>query len=295
MKDSVSFAVFAHNEQDLIGECLDSLLSELKGLEGRIVVLVNGSSDRTLEIVKSYQAHHSNVEHVNLKFGDKANAWNYYVHSIADESSAHFFVDGDITISERSVKSILEVMASDEHALAFSTLPSGGRKSKSWARTVMKYHGLPGAFYGLPNSTLKAMRDIQFYMPVGLVGDDTYLQWILKRSFDPEGTVDKKKVRPVSNAYFLYESRFIFDLGFHIARQRRYALRDIQMRMLEEHLKDKGIKQCVAHISDLYPDFSLARHIPTTWKLKGRDLFVPSQALKVRKRQQKTQKELLPS
>src|SRR5262245_22728798 len=89
-------AVFAHNEERRIARCLESLTWATREPEAvHVKVLINGSTDRTEQIVRDWAANHSNVEPVVIAVGDKANAWNTYAYSGLDFSRNHYFLDGD--------------------------------------------------------------------------------------------------------------------------------------------------------------------------------------------------------
>ena len=90
-------ALFAHNEEDRIGAALTSILNSFTAEDDlRVHVLVNGSTDGTIEIVRSFARSNPSIVPVELPIGDKCNAWNYYVYQLADESPCHFFMDGDV-------------------------------------------------------------------------------------------------------------------------------------------------------------------------------------------------------
>src|SRR5512143_1832478 len=94
-KDGV-IGVFAHNEQCRIIHCLESLSTELQNPQIEIFVLANGCTDQTEVVVEAYARSHSNVHLVHIPLGDKANAWNYFVHEVAPASELVYFMDGDV-------------------------------------------------------------------------------------------------------------------------------------------------------------------------------------------------------
>ena len=89
-------AVFAHNEEGSIRRCLESLWWATRRPEDlRVRVLVNGCRDGTEAIVRAFAQAHPQVEPVVLGLGDKANAWNTYVHGEPTAEANHYFLDGD--------------------------------------------------------------------------------------------------------------------------------------------------------------------------------------------------------
>ena len=74
VKTSVIIPVY--NTQEYIGECLDSLFSQTQK-EIEIIAVDDGSTDNSLEIIKSYQKEHNNLKIVcqkNMKLGAARNA-----------------------------------------------------------------------------------------------------------------------------------------------------------------------------------------------------------------------------
>ena len=74
VKTSVIIPVY--NTQEYIGECLDSLFSQTQK-EIEIIAVDDGSTDKSLEIIKSYQKEHNNLKIVcqkNMKLGAARNA-----------------------------------------------------------------------------------------------------------------------------------------------------------------------------------------------------------------------------
>src|SRR3712207_2065102 len=98
-------AVFAHNVQASIRATLQSIIqSSPYGSDLRIYVLANGCTDRTLEHVREFQTAYPFIIPVVTSFGDKACTWNKYVYDYADESPCHFFMDGDVQCTGRSLE-----------------------------------------------------------------------------------------------------------------------------------------------------------------------------------------------
>lgn len=64
----LSAVILTYNSEKHIGACLESLLAALAALSGpsEIFVVDNGSTDRTREILESYQANHSPIVHAIL-------------------------------------------------------------------------------------------------------------------------------------------------------------------------------------------------------------------------------------
>ena len=86
-------AVFAYNEGEHIIACLDSIKRcRDASCDVRAYVLANGCRDNTEAVVARYAEDNPWVTLVPIQKGDKANAWNTFVHDFADTNSTAFFV-----------------------------------------------------------------------------------------------------------------------------------------------------------------------------------------------------------
>lgn len=248
-----SVAVFAHNEAANIGACLSALQASGLGRNDRIHVLINGATDSTEAVVRRRAKEDKRIYPIVIKLGDKANAWSYYVNRLpAPNARLHVFVDGDVRVSPRAMVAIDTTLEKYPEALAAATLPRNGRSSMRWSRRIQREHGMPGNFYVLKGTTLARIRKLNVFMPVGLVGDDPFLRWLLLNDFSPSGPARLSRIRPVPDAYFDYDSIPVRGLGALVARQLRYQIRDLQMNLLKRHLARFGLAAMPRRIDALY-------------------------------------------
>ncbi|MEM9498102.1 MAG: glycosyltransferase [Pseudomonadota bacterium] len=251
-----SVAVFAHNEEETIRENLESVLKAGLGHNDPVYVMINGSTDKTATLVAHLAQRDARIHPVIIALGDKANAWSYYVNRLAPANAGlHVFVDGDVKISKGSLDAIKEQLATHPEALAASTLPQGGRTSKDWSERILRHHGLAGNFYALRDSTLREFQTQSVSMPVGLVGDDQFLRWILLRGLNPVADPVADRIQPVEHAFFHYTSIPVYSwagLRALFARQMRYQLRDLQTNLLVGHLMSCGLSAMPRRIETLY-------------------------------------------
>ena len=97
----LSVIIPAHNEERVLGRCLDALLADFKSGEMEIVVVANGCTDRTMEIARSY----GNLVHVvEVPRASKHAALN------AGDAVATVFprayLDADITVSGTAIRAV---------------------------------------------------------------------------------------------------------------------------------------------------------------------------------------------
>ena len=139
-----SVIVAAHNEERVIGACLDRLLSE--GLAPTdIVVVPNGCSDRTAE-----EARARGVAVVERAEAGKADAIN------AGERAAHGFpriyLDADIVVPRGTIAAVVAAFAADPRVLAVAPRRGTATAGRPW----------PVRAYFAINSRLPAFRGSLF-------------------------------------------------------------------------------------------------------------------------------------
>ena len=101
----------AHNEANVIADCLDSLRQQ-KGID-KIIVACNGCTDNTAQIV---QANYPEVVCLDIETPSKVNALNEAEQHVT--SWPVFYIDADTRLSENSINKITAAMASGELLLA---------------------------------------------------------------------------------------------------------------------------------------------------------------------------------
>jgi cellulose synthase/poly-beta-1,6-N-acetylglucosamine synthase-like glycosyltransferase len=209
---AVSVAVFAYNEENLIEACLDSIAGCAGEADISVHVLVNGCTDRTEEIVRRRAAARPDVHPVIIRLGDKANAWNHYTHSVAQESAAmHCFIDGDMTIAKGSVAALLRAFADDPSANGCAALPMG-RRREAYRRKLAHKREMSGNFYALRGTFLNGFRDRGIRLPVGMFGEDGLVTSLAKFGLDL-GPFEEWRVTSCSGAQYHYASLSPFRLS----------------------------------------------------------------------------------
>ena len=124
----ISVCVFAHNEERHIARCLASLPSAMGAEPVRVHVLANGCSDRTVDTARAIPR--SDVVVLDLPVGDKANAWNTYVHETAPQALHHVFIDGDCRAAPSALQWLVNALAAAPAPNAAAAVPGAGRSQR---------------------------------------------------------------------------------------------------------------------------------------------------------------------
>lgn len=282
-----SVVLFAHNEAAAITGAINAVRKAGLRPTDTLTVLINGSTDQTLALVQAEALRDPRIIAVNIALGDKANAWDVYVHRLGDPGAdMHIFIDGDVRISPGALDHIEQTMQTHPAALAIATLPRGGRQAVTWAARIMANSGLPGNFYALPGPVFRRLQG-QIWLPVGFMGDDSLLRWLLLRDLDPKAAPHPNRIKPCATAFFDYDSfprNSLAGLRRLWRRHLGYTRRELQVHVLCNLLVAQGISALPRRISEIYNQIN-PLHDSQTAKVgfKGRRLLLPFVALSLRR------------
>lgn len=250
-----SIGVFAHNEERGIVACLDSVYAGGLGLDIDVHVLANGCTDRTAEIVATYAASHAGLHLQKIALGDKTNAWNRYIHEFSSVADVHFFVDGDVQVRPGSFAVLAEALENDPAANASTALPDSGRNSGNWLKLIVDDRGLAGNLYALRGEFVDRIRAAKIWLPVGLIGDDSWIGALANFDLDIARGWVKERTVVCPEARFHYDSFQWYkprDIRLYFRRRLRYAHRSWQNMCMKKHILEGGIPTLPAEVKDLY-------------------------------------------
>ncbi|MDP1680588.1 MAG: glycosyltransferase family A protein [Burkholderiales bacterium] len=248
-------AVFAHNEERGIIACLDSVLqAATHPIE--CYVLANACTDGTEALVAKYREDHPNVQLVSIRLGDKANAWNVFVHDAAPAGAEYyFFVDGDVRASAAAIDALAAALVDAPQANGASALPYSGRNVKQFRGDMLREKGLAGNLYALRGSFMERLRAQHICMPVGVIGEDALVGAMLKWDLSGDTRWDNNRIAMAEKAGFEFDPMQMTRLSNwkkYFRRRVRYSLREFQNRILGPSIKEKGFTGLPACATDLY-------------------------------------------
>lgn len=119
----ITIAVPAYNEEKIIGQKIDQLFrfcqQQLLNHQWLIVIAINGSKDKTLEIVRKKIKTLSNLEYVNLyspgKGGAIRKAWEAYPGDI------NIFMDADLSTELKSTHELIKAIKEDGYQIVIGS------------------------------------------------------------------------------------------------------------------------------------------------------------------------------
>jgi hypothetical protein len=82
--------------------------------------------------------------------GDKCNAWNHYVHNVADEDTlCHFFVDADVVFSQQCFPLLIDkITKANDSCHIIAGMPLSGRNLEFYQSLVTERFCFFGNLYG---------------------------------------------------------------------------------------------------------------------------------------------------
>lgn len=251
-------AVFAHNEARNIIACLDSLqAAATQPLACH--VLANACTDRTEALVREYAADHPNVHLVPIALGDKANAWNVFVHEVASRNAAAcFFIDGDVRAIPGSLDVMAQALVEHPQANGVSALPQSGRGVAAFQRDMLRDNGVAGNLYGLRGSFVEHIRAQAIKMPIGTIGEDALMGAMLKWDLRGDTRWDNSRVVVAREAGFAFDSVSPWlprEWKKYFRRRVRYSVRGYQNKMLGQAIQPAGFAALPHHVRELYPRY----------------------------------------
>lgn len=259
-----SVAVFAHNEAPRIEHALRSLVESAGGHPLDITVLANGCTDRTAAIARDVarSCAAARIDVIEIRTGDKANAWNVYVHEVSSRQAPgavamHVFADGDIRVGPGALAALAAAIAGTPSPNAVGGMPTTGRDREAWRHRMVTRGTLAGGLYALHPDFVTRIRERGIRLPGGLIGEDTLVSILaghdLKAISDQPGQRALLAFAP--GAGFAFRSLRPWrpaDQKIYLRRLWRYALRSVQFEMLFDAVDWQPPETLPAHIEQVY-------------------------------------------
>lgn len=88
-------------------------------------------------------------------------------------------MDGDVTLTPDTLPLLASALDQVPSAEAAGAMPATGRDRDAWRRRMVENGMLAGNCYALRGSFVKALREREVRMPVGLIGEDFFVSWLV--------------------------------------------------------------------------------------------------------------------
>ena len=254
---TVAVAIFAHQEERRIARCLASL--PLDRPETLFHVLVNGSTDATVERARDAASGRTNVIIHDISQGGKSRTWNHLVHDLlTGAEDVVIFMDGDAEIMAGSLDALVADLAAHPDANAAAGMPMNGRRAPAYREGLRIERGLFGDLYALQGRFLTAIRSRGLRLPDDLIGDDGLVAAWARTDLKPDSAWGLERVLACEGAGFLAEQ---VDLSrpstwrMQYKRMTSYSVRYFQNRIVSDIMTREGPDGLPARLASLYGEW----------------------------------------
>jgi len=155
-----------------------------------IDVMVNGNASLVTSVVALLQS--PGVPQVNgclrmwsIPHGDKANAWNQYLHHIWRGEEIAFFVDGYVQLQPDALGLLGKAVLDGPGVLGGSGVPTQGRSAKALRANMLVNGGFHGNLCCIQGDVIQRLKDRGIKLPVGLYRTDSLMGAFLAYNLDP--------------------------------------------------------------------------------------------------------------
>ncbi len=196
MKASLSdsaLVIFISRER--IGTCLRTIEAAFTSANGvssscSLDLLVNGNDQLASEL--AHEVHEVFGPNPlipcrvwSVPLGDKANAWNTYIHKIWCGEGLVFFIDGYVRLRPNALHQLEVSLAENPATLAASGVPTVGRTASRLRNEMLKSGGFHGNLCSLRGSVIDEMRRRTIRIPIGMYRVDSLVGAFLCFGFNP--------------------------------------------------------------------------------------------------------------
>jgi hypothetical protein len=162
-------AVFARNEEARIGECLIAIARATDGVSTQVILLINGSSDKTAErALGLLPALGLRASVYKIGLGCKSHAMNVFVHDLRPRANVYFFVDATSFVEPNALRALAGALDRQPDIAAVSGLPINGRGAAQMRRGAMQSSKLFGQMFAVRQSCLDDLSTRGRRLPIGL-------------------------------------------------------------------------------------------------------------------------------
>lgn len=238
MRPGYSIVTFAYNEESSIGETIRSILSNCDERMTRLTIVANGCTDRTIEVANdSIKAAQIPCMVVELSLGDKCNAWNQYIYHHLPEADVHFFVDSDVTFTEKAFPKLYEQLIKSPEKNAVTGLPQTGRNIRKYLELATHYSCLFGNLYGLSNEFVQRLLEQNIRLPIGLKWIDSQITKLVNENLEFKKDDYSGRVTFLDGVGFCFKSLSpwrLHDIKLYANRICRYKIGQLQEKYLDD-------------------------------------------------------------
>jgi hypothetical protein len=243
---SWSVAIIAARESiATLSRCIRASLTACGDRDAIVDVVINGNPSLAQEAAEvaasgAFACGPGTLRIWSTAAGDKAHAWNQYVHHIWPGSETAFFVDGYAEARPDAFAALSRRLAETPDALGATGVPSSGRSAARLRKVMLSEGGFHGNMHALRGSALRTVREKGIRLPLGLYRTDSLIGAALLYRLAPEDAEwDTSRVVVAGDATWDVPGLSALTLKSVISqakRKLRQAQGDLENRAVREHL-----------------------------------------------------------
>ena len=247
-----SVAIIASREDvATLEKCVVSVIRACKDKAAVIDILVNGNSQLAHDLaqIPFNCPKRCRLRVWRIEQGDKAHAWNEYVHRIWPGRGDAFFLDGYVEVNVDAFDALDTALAASTDALGATGVPTSGRSAPHLRAQMLREGGFHGNLNVLRADVMQKLQESGFRLPLGLYRTDSLTGALLMFGLDPAShTWDKRRIAVVPDA--VWTVRAIGRITYQAVvsqwkRMLRQAQGDLENRAVREHL---AVKRLAPHL-----------------------------------------------
>lgn len=186
----ISFIVPVYNTEKYISDCLKSLLEQDISKDDYEIICINdGSTDRSLDVLKSYEAKHKNITVFNQINSGVCVSRN--VGLLNAKGTYIWFIDSDDMVEKNLLKKLKNITSSGEYERIvvgnynFDTMQPCGvlKKNTSWQDSVV--------WRSIFKRKWLVENNLKFHYPDLVFGEDALFMYEIKRCFPKTFQLDE--------------------------------------------------------------------------------------------------------
>ncbi|WP_158971650.1 glycosyltransferase family A protein [Paraglaciecola sp. L3A3] len=239
-KLTYSIVMFAYNEEKNIKNSILSIQQQKSAQLNKFYLIANGCTDNTAKIAEQVKLNEgfTELEIIELSIGDKCNAWNHYIHNLAEYADVHFFVDADVKFSDRCFDLMAEHLTqSPQDTVTIAGMPLTGRNKAYYESLVIERACFFGNLYGLRHRFIERLQNTSFHLPKGLNWIDSFLTKAVNTDLTFGNKNLPNRVTYLEGTGYLFDNLSVFswaDINLYLSRIARYELGKLQERYLDQ-------------------------------------------------------------
>ena len=210
-----------------------------------IDVLVNGNralAENSVKIISALSKS-NNLAKYRLWFihlGDKAHAWNVYLHNIWPGDGPAYFIDGYARPNANALALLEQGLRTNTNSFGASGVPTVGRTAAKLRAGQIEERGIHGNLFCLRANTMSNLRNIGFHLPLGIYRTDPTIGAVLKYSLNPiSNSWNPERIYVDSQATWATDIKNWWsysELKGQFKRLIRQAQGDLENRAVRHHL-----------------------------------------------------------